>query len=316
MANTFAEKAVSFMPMLDEIYTRESLTSFLEMNPMVVMFNGTNAVKLPKIVIDGHGDYDRATGFVQGDIAVSYGSYTLQYDRGRKFNVDVIDDDEAAFEVFAEAATEFVRTKEIPEIDATRFSEIYAKADAGSGTIVAGDGAAAELTASNALSAYDDAEQTLFDNEVTPENMIMWVSSTYYKLLKQDTGITRRIDAGDVSVNGINRRVELLDGITPLIRVPVSRFYDVIQLNDGTTAGQEAGGFEPIALTSKKLNFILADRVALNAVTKRRVSKIIGWEQNQTLDANAVYYRLHHDLIVPDNKTPGIYINTEVAAIS
>ena len=311
MANSFAEKAVAFIPILDEIYQKESLTSFLEMNPMTVMFDGTKTVKLPKIVIDGAGDYDRTLGYNTGNIAVSYSSHTLQYDRGRKFDVDVLDDDEAAFDVFRLAAIEYVRTKEIPETDAIRFSEMFAKADAGSGTVVTAD-----IAADEALDAFDDAEETLGEAEVGEANRIMWISFEFNKLLKQDTAITRRIDAGDVTVNGINRRVELLDGQVPLIKVPRSRFYDIILLNDGVTGGQETGHFEPIVATSRELNFIMADRGALNAVTKRRVSKVISWQDNQTADANSVYYRNHHDLIVPENKTPGIYVHRKLLAIT
>ena len=311
MANTFAEKATKYISILDEIYQRESLTSFLEMNPMTVQFDGTQTVKVPKIAIDGAADYDRVNGFNKGNISVSYGSYTLQYDRGRSFGVDVIDDDEAAFEVFSYAAREYVRTKEIPETDAIRFSEMYAKANAGSGTVITAD-----LAANEALDAFDAAEQVLTDNEVNLENTIMWCSAEFYRLLKQDDAISRRIDAGDVNVNGINRRVELLDGQTPIIRVPKSRFYDVIQLNDGTTAGQEAGHYEPISATSRELNFIYADRSAMNAITKRRVSKVIGWENNQDADENLVFYRNHHDLIILDNKTPGVYVHRKSTTVA
>lgn len=311
MANTFAEKATKYVAILDEIYQRESLTSFLEMDADTVMWDGTQAVKLPKIAVDGAADYDRVNGYNTGNISVTYGSYTLDYDRGRSFDVDVIDDDEAAFNVFASAAREYVRTKEIPETDAIRFSEMYAKATAGSGTIVTAD-----LDNTDALQAYDTAELTLGDLEVSEESRIMWASYEYYKNLKQSTAISRRIDSGDVTVNGINRTVALLDGQTPIIRVPKGRFYDIIQLNDGTTAGQEAGHFEPIVATSRELNFIYADRGAMSAVTKRKVSKVIGWEQNQSADANSVYYRNHHDLFVPDNKTQGLYIHRKALAIT
>lgn len=308
MANTFAEKITAYIPLLDEIYQRESLTSFLEMNPMMTQFDGKKTVKLPKYVLDGAADYNRSTGYNKGSITVTWESHTLEYDRGRKFGVDVIDDDELGAQTFMTAAAEYVRTKEIPETDAIRFAEMYAAALAG-GTVVTAD-----LT-TGALAAYDTAEETLGDNEVPEENRIMWTSYAFYKLLKQDTSVSRRIDAGDVTVNGINRKVALLDGMTPIVRVPSGRFYDVIQLNDGTTAGQEAGHFEPIGGTSRPLNFIYAHRGALNAVTKRRVSKIIGWAQNQESDENLVFYRNHHDLIVPENKRPAIYVHRKSTVV-
>jgi hypothetical protein len=309
MANTFSERAVKFIPILDEIYVRESLTAFLEMNPLTVLFDGTATVKLPKIVVDGAADYNRSTGYTKGNIAVSYSSHTLAYDRARKFGVDILDDDEAAFNVFVQAATEYVRTKEIPETDAIRFAEMYAFADNG-GTVVTAD-----LAANQAIAAFDTAEQVLGDLDVSELNRIMWCSYTFYKLLKTDTAVARRIDAGDVAINGINRKVDLLDGQTPIIRVPQGRFYDVITLYDGVTGGQETGGYIPTPATSRPLNFIYADKGALNAVSKRRISKVIDWTVNPDADENLVMYRHHHDLIVPSNKEKGIYVHRKSTTV-
>ena len=93
MANTFAEKITKYIPLLDEIYQRESLTSFLEMNPINVMFDGAKTVKLPKYVLDGAADYNRSTGYNKGSVTVTWESHTLAYDRGRKFGVDIVDDE-------------------------------------------------------------------------------------------------------------------------------------------------------------------------------------------------------------------------------
>ena len=167
MANTFAEKITKYIPLLDEIYQRESLTAFLEMNPLNVMFDGAKTIKLPKYVLDGAADYNRATGYNKGAVTVTWESHTLAYDRGRKFGVDIIDDDELGARTFMTLAAEYVRTKEIPETDAVRFAEMYTAAAAG-GTVVTAD-----LT-TGALAAYDAAEEVLGDAEVGEENRIMW----------------------------------------------------------------------------------------------------------------------------------------------
>lgn len=307
MANTFSEKAVLFLDILDEIYKVASTTSILDSSN--VHFVDTKTIKLPKIDMDGLADYDRGTGAVAGDINVSYSLHELQYDRGRKFNVDVLDDDEAAFDVYRSLLTEFVRTKEVPEVDAIRYSEIHAKALAGAGTIVSLDAIA------NALELYDTAEQTLNDAEVPREGRILFASHAYYNALKRDPEMQRRIDV-QTNNGSIDRRVELLDGVTPIMQVPKTRFYDVIQLLDGTTGGQEAGGFAPISLTSREINFIYADKVALMGIMKRRVNKIISPEVNQTIDGWTTHYRNHHDLIVPENKTAGIYIHKKATAVA
>ena len=45
----------------------------------------------------------------------------------RKFRIDVLDDDESAFNLYREAQVQFTRTKEIPEMDAILYGKIGRK---------------------------------------------------------------------------------------------------------------------------------------------------------------------------------------------
>ena len=310
--NTFVEKATKFLAILDEIYQKGALTASLDSPSMTSQFVGTNKIKLPKISVDGAANYDRDTGYVQGGVTVSYEEHELKYDRGRKFRIDVIDDDESAFDLFRRVTAEYVRTKEIPELDAIRFAEIYAAATRANtlGTVVAAD---LDATAS-ALAAFDAAEHALNEKEVPEEGRVLYVSNDFYQLLKNDDKIVKRIDVSSNSGN-IDRRVRMLDGVTPIIPVPSARFLSQIQLLDGTTSGQNAGGYKAITGTSKGINFIYAGKDAITGgAVKRNVSKIITPEVNQSADAYDVFYRVHHDLIIPDNKTAAIYVHTAATA--
>lgn len=295
--NTFAEKATKFLPVLDEIYVKESFTSILEASG--VQFTGTRKIKKPKIALDGAGDYDRTNGYTDGAASVEYGEYELEQDRGRRFRVDILDDDEAAFALFRALTTEFVRTKEVPEVDAYRFSKIAA---------LAGHTEAVNYTAGQGLTAFDSALEYMTDAEVNTSDLVMFASSDYYTLVKQDPNIQRRLDV-NVNNEKIKRKISSLDDV-PVIVVPKGRFYDTVQLLDGKTTGQEAGGFTP-APGAKGLNFILAPKRILEAVTKRNNTKIIKPEDNQFADAYDVMYRYFHDLIVDDNKRAGIYVSTK-----
>lgn len=308
--NTFSEKAVKFLSILDEVYQRGSLTASLDDASLVSQFVGTNKIKLPKVSVDGAGDYDRDAGYTQGGVSVSYEEYELKYDRGRKFRIDVIDNDESAFDLFRQVSLQYVRTREIPEIDAVRFAEIYDAATRSGtlGTVVEKD-----LTSSDSpLALYDAAEKALNEKEVPEEGRILFCTNDFYEMLKSDPKIQHRLDVGTISGN-VDRRVTLLDGITPVIRVPQVRFYSKIVLNDGKTSGQTDGGYASLT-GSKDINFIYASKAALRGVIKRNVSKIINPDQNQSADAYDVFYRLHHDLIVPDNQTASIYIHTKETA--
>lgn len=309
--NTFSEKVTKFLTILDLIYLNGAKTANLDDAALKEQFIGTNKIKLPKISVDGAGNYDRDNGYVQGGASVNWEEHTLKYDRGRKFRIDVIDDDEMAFGLYRRVASEYVRTKEVPEIDAIRFAEIYdAAIRSGSlGTVVSKD-----LTASDSILAlYDAAERTLNEKEVPEEGRVLYVTNMVYELLKNDPKLTRRISVDTVQTGNIDRKVSLLDGVTPIIKVPQVRFNSLIRLNDGKTAGQTAGGYATIT-GNKPINFIYARQASLKGVVKRNNSKIILPQDNQSADAYDIFYRAHHDLIVADNETAGIYIHTAATA--
>lgn len=301
MANTFTEKAQRYMSVLDEIYQAESLTAILEQAD--TEFVGTNKVRYPKIELDGAGDYNRDTGYVQGAVSVDYEEHVLAHDRGRKFRIDYIDNDEAAFDLYTSVMNEYVRTKEIPELDAARFARMAGKTGAMK--------VAKDLTeGDDALKLFDACEEYMFDTEVNMSDIVLYVSANFYKLMKGSASLARRMDV--TANNGqVNRGITMLDGQTPVIVVPKKRFYDAIDLLDGTS--ETAGGFAPIAGTSKAINFMAVPKNYCKAITKRRASKVIMPDVNQAADAYDILYRCHHDLIVPTNKEKGIYVHTAAA---
>ena len=54
--NTFAEKALKFLSVLDEVYALQSKTANLDNAALTQSFVGTNKIKLPKISVDGAGN--------------------------------------------------------------------------------------------------------------------------------------------------------------------------------------------------------------------------------------------------------------------
>ena len=124
MANTL-EYAKIFQPALDKQVVQEATTGWMELNSNLVKYNGGNEVKLPDIVMDGLGDYDRANGFVKGNVTLTWKTYSLTQDRGRTFSIDAMDVDETAFVATAGTVMgEFQRVQVVPEIDAYRYSKL------------------------------------------------------------------------------------------------------------------------------------------------------------------------------------------------
>ena len=70
MANAI-ELAKSYVPLLDEVYAREVLTSDLDGAPELVQ-QGANANELiiPMMDMQGLADYSRNSGYVQGDVTL------------------------------------------------------------------------------------------------------------------------------------------------------------------------------------------------------------------------------------------------------
>lgn len=299
MGNTIG-LAKKYLPILDEVYKVASKTSLLDAPANLVREGMTaNSILIPKVALQGLGDYDTANGFVSGDVTFAWETHTFSQDRGRTFSIDAVENMETIDAAFASVTGQFIRTQVAPEVDAYRFATLAASA---------GNEADADLTASTALEAIDTGLETLENAEVSLENVVLYVTPSVKKYLKQSDLISRQfvVNAGSMV---LNREVETLDGI-PVITVPQSRFYSAITQYDGTTGGQEAGGYVKDA-AGFDLNFMLVDTTAVLGVTKVALPRIFTPEENQSAHAWKYDFRLYHDIFVPDNKVNGIYVHTK-----
>ena len=123
MANSI-ELRKQYSTMLDLVYKKSSLTSILD-GPSDLIREGANAneILIPKMSMQGLANYDKSSGYVNGDVTLDYETVKCDYDRGRKFNVDAMDNIESAGVAFGRLAGEFIRTQVVPELDAWRFSK-------------------------------------------------------------------------------------------------------------------------------------------------------------------------------------------------
>ena len=110
--------ATKFLPFLDEVYKRESLSSVLDTLPERVNWIGAQTAKVFKVDVDGLGDYNRNAGFVPGSSDGTWETLTIEKDRGRSFTIDVMDNDETVGMAFASTLGQFERVSVVPEIDA------------------------------------------------------------------------------------------------------------------------------------------------------------------------------------------------------
>lgn len=293
MANSIA-LAAKFLPILDEIYKKASLTAELDALTKPVDFGGANEVKIFKTSLVGLGNYGRNTGYPVGDVTGTWETLQLTKQRGREFNVDRMDNEESLGMAFGTLVGEFMRTHVIPEVDATRFA-IWAT---GAGQEVAEP---AVLAANSVLAAIDAGIAALDAAEVPSEGRVLYVSDSVWNMLKG--AVTRSL----ANENVADRRLTTLDGV-PVRMVPQTRFKTAITLNAGASAN--AGGFTA-AEGALDINFLLLHRTAREQATKLALPKIFDPDTNQDMDAWKFQFRLYHDAWVYQNKANGIYLHTK-----
>lgn len=279
--------AKHFVPILDEIYKLASLTSDLD-GAAELARQGANAGELiiPKLSMDGLADYSRNSGYVDGDVELVNETVACNYDRGRKFSVDAMDNQETADIAFGRLAGEFIRTKVVPEIDAFRFATYSAveNISKASGTLSTGEAV---------IGAIRAGTTKMDEDEVPYENRILYITPTL-KGLVDDLDTTKS--------------KEVFKKFSKVVEVPQSRFATAIKLRDGKTDGETKGGYVK-AEGARDINFMIVHKDAVIQFPKHVAPKVIPPELNPNGDSWVYGYRNYGIADVYENKTAGIYVH-------
>lgn len=293
MANSI-HLAQKYLPILDEVYKASAKSAILDAQD--VRFVNANTVQLFKMSMDGLASYNRSTGFVTGDVEGRWEDLVLSKDRGRAFIIDSMDNEETIGMAFGKLAGEFIRTKVAPEIDAYTFATL-----AGTANILGTNGDVTVGTTDIPL-AIEAATEAMDAQEVPDDGRIIFMSEKCYN------GLKNKVDRQLANEGMVNTNVESYNGMR-IIRVPQARFNTAITLYDGTTNGQEAGGFIVPGSSSYKINFMVVHPSAVIKVAKHVLPRIFTPQQYQQADAWKFDYRIYHDLFVEENKVKGVYLH-------
>lgn len=337
MANSIA-KFKKYTDLLDEVYKAASKTANLDINGSLVQAGANaNEIIIPKISMDGLADYSRSSGYVSGDVTLTNETVQFNYERGRKFQVDAMDNEETAGVAFGKLSSEFIRAKAAPELDAFRFAK-YAGTSGISTTT-----AAALSSGTDVLSALVAATNALDEAEVPADDRVLYITPTLHTAsLNVDT----------------TKSKDILGRFGTIIDVPQTRFYTAIDLYDGSTTGETGGGFvkgtdhyelttsqpadwstnytsyytessgtytavtgasapewaastyyKKTASAGKNINFMLIHKPAVIQFSKHVVNKIFSPDENQNADAWIFNYRSYGLADVYGNKAAGIYLH-------
>lgn len=284
--------ASRYVPMLDEVYKLASLTSDLDGDSELAR-QGANANELiiPKLSMSGLANYSRNSGYVSGDVTLTNETVACNFDRGRMFSVDSMDNIETAGLAFGRLAGEFIRTKVAPEVDAFRFAK-YASTSGISKVSTP----ATLSTGVEVLAAIRAGVTQMDEDEVPQEQRYLYITPTLLGMV-QDLDTTKSR--------------EVLSRFAKVREVPQTRFYTAITQYDGTTSGQTAGGYVKKTGTGagKDINFLIIHKPAVIQYQKHIAPKIITPDANQDADAYKFGYRLVGIADAYDNKVAGIYLH-------
>ena len=270
-----------YLPILDELYKQECKTAILEGDETTVKKQGNGEVKIAKLDMDGLGDFNRASGYTQGNTTLTCETVKYDKERSQDLRIDRLDNDESLQVPFAKLMSEFIRTKVVPETDAARIAKI-----AGASGVTAVEGTIASDTI---LEALIDAMSNLDENEVPAENRILLITPTLYRAVEKKS---------------LEYSRDILTEFSNISVVPSNRMKTKIVLNDGTSTYGYAA-----ASDAQDINFMIVERSAVTCAMEQYV-KYFSPDQDQNGDSHVFKYR-NYNLYghVYENKKAGVYVS-------
>lgn len=284
---SFAEKMTAEM---DQAIVQKPVTGFLADNALRSKFIGAQTVLVPELEVSGLGDYDRDSGFVRGAVTVGSRPYTLTMDRGRSFQLDSEDHDEAGIAGLAgQVLGEFVRTQVVPEIDAYNLSRLASLAETKNQTVTG-------TPATQAFKMFIDAVGKVQNVIGYDEELVAFVDGKMWAAFQSSAELTRQIAVSDFRRGEVTVSVRSINSVA-ILPVPDSRMKTAFTFQDGMTSGEEAGGFAP-AEGAKSIGMLVMPRRAASLVKKTEKIRVFEPDQNPAADAWKFDYRLYYDLLI------------------
>jgi hypothetical protein len=301
MANTVTKAAV-YNAILDEVVTAGLTSAPLTANQSRLVYNGGNSVKIAKLSTDGYSDYSRANGYTEGSATLAWEDHTIRMDRGKSFNVDVMDADETMQTLSAtNLIGEFAKDKEVPEVDAYRYSSIFGSI-VNDATVRYGYYTPASATL---LTTFQGNVADIQDAIGEQEPLIAFMSMTAWKHLTTSTELSKQLMVRDGG-NGINTKTYEIDGVR-IVPVPSARMKTEYTFGNNGFAAKDF---------AQDMNWIIMSQNAAVAFVKHQKVKVVSAEDNQSADAEKIMMRLYHDCWVYENKHNAIYVSLKTATIA
>jgi len=299
-----------FQQELDKQVVAGAVTGFMEGNAGLVSYNGGKTVRVPKLNMDGLGDYDRTTGFKNGAASLEFEPFVMGQDRATSFTLDAQDVNETNFVASASNLMgEFQRVKVIPEVDAFRLSKIATLAIAKAGNCVSYGYTPVIADILTRIRADIASVQDVIGTGV---QLLVVMSILTLNVLENSSEITKQLQVGGLCcmqpgtmTTGANLDLEVTKiDKCPIIEVPSALMKTAYVFADGSTNF----GFTP-AVDAKNINWIIMAQNTAIAVCKTDTMRIFDPNTNQNAVAWKLDYRKYHDLFIMDNKYVTLKVN-------
>ena len=303
MSNTVT-KAVVYNKLLDSVVQAGLTSTPLTANASRVQYNGGSSVKIAKLSVGGFGTYNRDTGYPAGAATLAWGTYEMKMDRGIKFNVDVMDEDETMGTLSAaNIIAEFGKNQEAPEVDAYRYSSIVAAILAD--TTVTHYGYYTPLVAT-VLSQFNTDIGTVRASCGRSVPLYAFMAESAFTILSNGTQLTKSLETQMSGDFQIQTDIYGLNGVK-IIPVPDDRLKSEYAFS--ATNGFSAKSW------AQQINWVIVSPDSTIAFAKHNKMKVIGADMNPDADADLVTARLYHDCWTFDNKLNMIYVSMTAATI-
>jgi len=290
------EKSKMYLDSVLELFNRTSLTAALNTASQQYDWMGADELKVLMIKTNGLGDYQKDVGYPQGAIEATWETLKLATDRGVKFLLDRVDNDEVLALTMGRVAEDFTKFRMVPELDAYRFSK-YAN----------GAGKKEEhqtLNYENILQTIDGARVYMNSLDVPTDGRFLFVNQNLEGAI---SNALKRYWGNDAV---INTEVKSYNGMQ-IVYVPNSRFQSMIQLNSGEN---NEWGYK-IPDESLDINFMLMYPKSVVQAAKVNNGKFISADEPATMvDSNIFLFRIYHDAFVIDPLKNGVYVSVKPKA--
>lgn len=303
--NSFAYIEKMLPGVVDKVFALNSLTDALIGGSEIKLdFLDAKTVKIFMLASTGLTDYARGghgSTNKRGSAKSTTETFTLSQERYSEIPLDKLDTLDDGETVLGHLASEFIRTKVVPEFDTYRFSKLASYCSATMGNLIV-----ETISANTIISKFNAGFKWMAEQKVPESDQIIYVNPAIMEQIRNTTELAKRLHQADMSKN-VQFAIEMYEN-RPIVVVPSDMFYTLAHTGDG---------IYPTS-ASKVINFMIVSKKAPIIVKKLDYAKVFNSTDQNGSYLGFVGYLLtnlyYHDIFVPENKRVALY--TSVSSVN